>query len=80
MLARHIRNKRLADACYLWAFTALTKSGGARTFYDQHRAAGDRHAAALRRLGSKLIGQLHHCLTTNQPYNEALAWPEPATP
>jgi transposase len=24
--ARHIRNKRLADACYLWAFTALTKA------------------------------------------------------
>jgi transposase len=79
VLARHVRNKRLADACYLWAFTALTKSAGARTFYDRRRAAGDRHAAALRRLGSKLIGQLHHCLATGQPYNETLAWPQPAT-
>jgi transposase len=80
VLARHVRNKRLADACYLWAFTALTKSAGARAFYDRRRTAGDRHSAALRRLGSKLLGQLHHCLTTGQPYNETLAWPAPATP
>jgi transposase len=77
VLARHIRNKRLADACYLWAFAALTKSAGARAYYDTRRAAGDRHNAALRRLGSKLLGQLHHCLTTSQHYNETLAWPPP---
>jgi hypothetical protein len=40
VLARHIRNKRPADACYLWVFTALTKSAGARPFYDRRRAAG----------------------------------------
>jgi transposase len=79
VLARHIRNKRLADACYLWAFTALTKSPGARTYYDTRRAAGDTHNAALRRLGNKLLGQLHHCLTHHQPYNEHHAW-NPATP
>jgi transposase len=77
VLARHIRNKRLADACYLWAFTALTKSTGARAFYNHRRATGDRHNAALRRLGSKLLGQLHHCLNTRQPYNEHLAWNQP---
>lgn len=74
VLARHVRNKRLADACYLWAFAALTKSAGARTYYDRRRAAGDRHNAALRRLASKLLGQLHHCLNTHRPYNEQLAW------
>jgi transposase len=79
VLARHIRNKRLADACYLWAFASLTKSPGARAFYDRRRAAGDRHNSALRRLGSKLIGQLHHCLDTRQPYNEHLAWTQPIT-
>jgi len=79
VLARHIRNKRLADACYLWAFTALTKSPGARAYYDTRRAAGDTHNAALRRLASKLLGQLHHCLTHRQPYDEHHAWP-PATP
>jgi transposase len=79
VLARHVRNKRLADACYLWAFAALTKSAGARAFYDHRRAAGDRHNAALRRLGSKLLGQLHHCLATGQHYQETLAWPDPVT-
>ena len=80
VLARHIRNKRLADACYLWAFSALSRSAGARAFYDHRRAHGDRHNAALRRLGSKLLGQLHHCLTNRQRYDETLAWPQPTTP
>lgn len=74
VLARHIRNKRLADACYLWSFSALTRSPGARAYYDTRRAAGDNHNAALRRLASKLLGQLHHCLDTRQHYDEALAW------
>lgn len=80
VLARHIRNKRLADACYLWAFAALTRSPGARTYYDRRRANGDRHSAALRRLGNKLLGQLHHCLAVRERYDEALAWTCPANP
>jgi transposase len=79
VLARHIRNKRLADACYLWAFAVLTRSPGARAYYDQRRTAGDKHNAALRRLGNKLLGQLHHCLATGQHYNETLAWPTPTS-
>lgn len=77
VLARFIRNKRLSDACYLWAYTVLTKSAGARSYYDARRAAGDTHDAALRRLGSKLLGQLHHCLATAQDYDETTAWPPP---
>ena len=34
VLARHVRNLRLADAIYLWAFAALSASPGAWTFYD----------------------------------------------
>ena len=41
VLARHVRNRRLYDALDQWAFCALQTSPGARTFYDQHRAAGD---------------------------------------
>jgi transposase len=74
VLARHVRNKRLADACHLWAFSALTKSPGARAFYDRRRATGDGHNAALRRLGSKLLGQLHHCLNRRIRYDEHVAW------
>jgi hypothetical protein len=41
----------------------------------QARAAGDTHEAALRRLGSKLVGQLHHCLEHREQYREDIAWP-----
>jgi hypothetical protein len=80
VLARHARNKRLADAIYLWAFSALSASPGARAFYDHRRAAGDTHHQALRALGNRLVGFLHGCLATRTPYNEATAWAHrPAT-
>jgi transposase len=74
VLARHVRNKRLADAIYLWAFSAITVSPGARAFYDHHRAAGDNHNQALRALGNHLAGFLHGCLARHTPYNEQTAW------
>jgi transposase len=74
VLARHARNKRLADAIYLWAFAALSASPGARTFYDHRRAAGDTHHQALRALGNHLVGFLHGCLATGVPYDEHTAW------
>jgi hypothetical protein len=67
VLARHARNKHLAGAIYLWAFSALTASPGARAFYDAHRAAGDTHHQALRALGNRLAGILHGCLARHTP-------------
>ena len=74
VLARFVRNQRLADATYLWAFAALTASPGARAFYDSHRAAGDTHHAALRALGNRLVGILHGCLVHHSTYDETIAW------
>jgi hypothetical protein len=74
VLARYARNRRLADACYLWAFATLTHSPGARVFYDQRRAAGDTHNRALRALANRLVGILHGCLTHQALYDEHLAW------
>ena len=74
VLARHIRNRRLYDAIDHWAFTALTKSPGARALYDQHRAAGDLHHQALRALGNRLVGILHGCLRHRTLYDEHTAW------
>jgi len=74
VLARHARNKRLADAIYLWAFSAITASPGARAYYDYHRAAGDTHHQALRALGNRLVGILHGCLASHTPYHENTAW------
>ena len=74
VLARYARNRRLADACYLWAFAALTASPGARAFYDQHRANGNTHHRALRTLANRLVGILHGCLRHGTPYDEHTAW------
>jgi transposase len=74
VLARHVRNKRLYDALDQWAFCALTNSPGARTFYDQRRAAGDLHHQALRTLGNRLVGILHGCLRHHTNYDEHKAW------
>ena len=74
VLARHVRNRRLYDAVDQWAFCALRASPGARTFYDQHRAAGDLHHQALRALGNRLVGILHGCLRHHTHYDEHKAW------
>ena len=74
VLARYARNRRLADACYQWAFGALSASPGARSFYDQRRAAGDTHHRALRALANRLVGILHGCLRHGTLYDEVIAW------
>lgn len=74
VLARYVRNNRLYDAIDHWAFCALLASPGARTFYDQHRAAGDTHHQALRALGNRLVGILHGCLRHHTLYDEHKAW------
>ena len=72
---RRIKNNRLNAAGYLWAFSALTASPGARAHYDRRRDDGDRHAAAQRNLFGRLLGCLWHCLITGQHHDEATAFP-----
>jgi transposase len=75
VLARTARNRRMAQACYLWAFSALRPSPGARAFYDRQRAKGKTHHQALRTLANRLVGVLHGCLISGQRYDEQVAWP-----
>src|SRR6516162_5974692 len=75
---RHVKDNRLAQAGYIWAFSALTASPGARAHYDRRRGNGDRHAAAQRNLFGRLLGCLWHCLATGQHYNEKTAFPNQA--
>ena len=56
------------------AFASLKASPGARAFYDELRARGIEHNAALRRLANRLVGILHGCLKTRTLYDEATAW------
>jgi transposase len=75
VLARYARNERLFNACYLWAFAALTASPGARAYYDRHRSLGKNHNHALRALANRLVAILHGCLCHGQVYDESVAWP-----
>jgi transposase len=59
VLHRRVKNQRLAAAGYIWAFSAITASPGARNHYDRRKKDGDRHAAAQRNLFGRLLGCLH---------------------
>jgi hypothetical protein len=74
-------------SCWFWIFlvagwrlhvaakpSPLPASPGARAYYDQLRARGTRHRAALRQLGNRLVGILHGCLNRNIKYNEDVTW------
>jgi hypothetical protein len=77
VLARYVHNDRLLDALSTQAFSALNASPGARAYYDQLKARGTEHNAALRQLANRLVGILHGCLKTRTRYDEATAWPHP---
>ncbi len=88
VLARHARNKRLADAVYPWALFALTASPAARAFYHARRRWGHYPSSlarprALRALGNHLAGFLHGCLAatpTAAGQSPGRTAPAPATP
>lgn len=75
---RRTKNNRLAAIGYSWAFTAASRSSPTREHYLRRRDRGDGHPAALRHLFNRMLGQLHHCLATGQPYDPAKAFPNTA--
>jgi transposase len=78
--ARYARNNRLTAALHQQAFSALKASPGARAHYDQLRARGTGHHAALRQLANRFAGILHGCLKTHTTYDETTAWPQHTKP
>jgi hypothetical protein len=78
VLARRVKNQRLAGVGYMWALAAMSHSDGARAHYDRRREAGDRHTAAQRNLFNRMLGCLHHCLTRRVCYSETVAFPAPS--
>jgi len=74
---RHVKNNRLAAVGFVWAFATTPRPGPLRDLYDQRRALGDRHAAALRNIFNRSLGQLWYCLQTHQLYDQAKAFPAP---
>ncbi|HEY2563436.1 MAG TPA: IS110 family transposase [Acidimicrobiales bacterium] len=78
VLARFARNRRLADALDQWAFCSITKSPGARRYYDQLKSRDKTHHQALRQLANRWVGILHGCLEHQCTYDEERAWPDVA--
>ena len=74
VLARFVRNSRLADALDQGAFCSLSWSPGARLFYDQRRSNGDSHHMALRALANRWVGIVHGCVQNRCRYDEHTAW------
>jgi hypothetical protein len=74
VLARTVRNNRLADALHQQAFGALSGSpGGACACYGAHRDRDIGYNAALRRL----VAILHGCLKAHTRYDETIARNQP---
>ncbi len=74
VLARHARNRRLADALDQWAFCSLRQSPGARSYYDELRSRNKTHRQCIRQLANRWVGILHACLENRVLYDEATAW------
>ncbi|MGG2460094.1 IS110 family transposase [Streptomyces sp. RGM 3693] len=73
---RWVKNDRLNHAGYLWAFSAITASPGAKAHYRRRRDDhGDWHAAAQRNLFNRMIGQLYYCLQNRKLFDEHTAFP-----
>jgi transposase len=75
VVARHVRNKRLFDACWQWALCALSASPGARAYFENHNPGPHTGKTARRKLANKLVGILHGCLASRTHYDESRAWP-----
>jgi transposase len=75
--ARRSKNDRIAATGYVWAMAAIRHDPAARAHYQRRRDHGDHHVAALRNLFNRLIGKLHHCLTTGKHYDPDIAFPAP---
>lgn len=52
---RRVKNDRLNAVGYLWAFSSITASPGAKAHYRRRRDQGDRHASAQGNLFNRLI-------------------------
>jgi transposase len=72
--ARFVHNDRLVDALHMQAGMAILHDTHIRAYYDELRARGIGHNAALRQIGNRLVGILHGCLKTHTHYDQTTAW------
>lgn len=71
---RIVKNNRLANALYWWAFSAATSTPSGKAAYAHRIQCGDRQGAALRNIANRLVGCLWHCMTTGEMWDEQAVW------
>jgi transposase len=76
---RRIKNDRLAAVGWVWGTTLVVHTGPAQQHYRRRRLHGDAHAPAVRHLFNRMLGQLYHCLQTDQTYDAVKAFGNPET-
>lgn len=64
-------NKYWRNTLHMFANSSKAYCAWARAFYDLHRAQGDKHATALRKLADKWLKIINSMLKTGQPYDDA---------
>jgi hypothetical protein len=77
VLARFVRNQRLAGALQWQAVCALRAYPALAPTTTQLRTRGAGHQAVLRQLSDRLVGILHGCLKTRTTYDGNTAWGHP---
>lgn len=68
---RRACDKHFRATVHQLAFTSLSRCAWARSYYDQYRARGHGHHAALRALANVWIRILFRMWKSGQPYDEA---------
>ena len=63
--------KFLRQTFHEWAWLSTRKSEWARDYYDQQRAKGKSHHAAVRALAFKWLRILFRCWKDSRPYEES---------
>ena len=72
VVLRRACNKTLRATVHLWADLSRRSCVWAETYYQQKRAGGMNHTAALRCLGQRWVKILWKMWQTRKPYDEAL--------
>jgi transposase len=67
---RYACSKFLRQTFHEWASHSIARSSWARAYYDQQRAKGSGHHAAVRALAFKWIRILFRCWKDRKPYDE----------
>ncbi|MET8130250.1 IS110 family transposase [Streptomyces sp. NPDC005231] len=67
VLARRVKNQRLAAVGYVWVFATLTASPGAKAHYDRRRDDGERHTAAQRNLFNRQCHEVNAAAAKSSP-------------